>query len=333
MQHEAQKDQSKAPGPGPAPAGSPAGAGAGMRDQLRTMNYAEGAAAVQPKRTKPVYDEAQHLDDPEMAKDDKTHEREGHEYKRMEGRLFVRGVRAQDICQGWLSDCYLAAALSAVAQRDPGAIKDAITEQGGDVFKVRFYDVEWDGTKSARSVEVDADFPWYQDKNTWAYLQSTAKGELWPAILEKAYAVFKAGGKGDYDTIGQGGYEGDVMEAITGRQSDYSDVADMDDDALWQQLQDAAANKQAMTAGTYSEKKGPDGKEDERYHNTGIHGDHAYTVMGVRTHGRGKNKKRFVVLRNPWGEGEPTGDGKDDGIFECPLETFKKSYETLTTLE
>jgi hypothetical protein len=53
----------------------------------------------------------------------------------------------------------------------------------------------------------------------------------------------------------------------------------------------------------------------------------------VKTHGRGRNKKRFVVLRNPWGEDEPTGDGKDDGIFECPLKTFKTAYEALTILE
>ncbi len=340
------KDKAPSSVPSAGPSAAPpaaAGAGGGLRTQLKSMNYAAGAAAVQPKKRNSgedvggpgdAYDTPQQLDDPELARDDKTKKRETHEYKRMEGRLFVRGVRAQDVMQGYLADCYFAAALSSVAQRHPGEIKDAITPMGGDVYQIRFYDVDWDGTAKAQTVTVDADFPWYQNKNTWAYLQSTQKGELWPALMEKAWAIFKGGGgKGDYDKVGQGGYESDVMEAITGRLCDYHDVKDMEDDDLWATLKKAADNKQAVTAGTYSAKKGKDGKADPRYTGTGIYDDHAYTVMGVKTKGRGKNKKRFVILRNPWAEGEPTGDGKDDGIFECPLDTFKKSYEALTILE
>jgi hypothetical protein len=345
----------------PEAAGGPAGTGPALREQLRGMGYEDGKNAVSPRpRYGPGKDDAnanagpvgamgagypdfvggpddpkfttkQELADPKLARDDKTKARETHEYKRYEGKLFYRGVRAQDVSQGWLADCYLAAALASVAQRYPETIKSGIVDRGGDVYAVRFYQVDWRGKAKEEWVEVDADFPWYQDKNTWAYLQSTQKGELWPSIIEKAYAVWKAGGSGDYDTIGQGGWEGDVMEALTGLSSDSETIARAgDDDALWEKLTAATADKKAMTAGTFDDKNGSDARYGSA---TGIYGNHAYTVMGTRTRGRGKNKVRKVILRNPWGSGEPTNNGKDDGIFEITLAEFREKYETLTTLD
>lgn len=276
------------------------------------------------------YQTPQQLADPALARDEETKQREGHSYKRKEGKLFYYGVRAQDVMQGWLSNCYFAAALAAVAQRYPDNIKDGIEDRGGDVYAVRFYNVDWRGDATEEWVEVDADFPWYDKKGNWAYMQSTQKKELWPSIVEKAYAKFKAGGAGDYDTIGQGGWEGDVMEALTGCQADYDELARTPLDKLWQRLKRASDNGQAMTAGTYD----THGKDDPRYGDaTRMWENHAYTVMGVKTRGRGRDKERMVQLRNPWGESEPGKDGKNDGVFWVTLEDFKRDFEALTTLD
>ncbi|MCO4763874.1 MAG: hypothetical protein KC502_20340 [Myxococcales bacterium] len=276
------------------------------------------------------YTTRQDLADPKLAKDDETKKRETHGYKRKEGNLFHYGVRAQDVMQGWLSNCYFAAALAAVAQRYPNTIKEGIEDRGGGVFGVRFYEVDWRGGASEEWVEVDADFPWIDKKENWAYMQSTQKKELWPGLVEKAYAKFKAGGSGDYNTIGQGGWEGDVMEALTGRPCDYAELAHAPLDRLWQRLKKASDKGQAMTAGTYDDH----GKEDARYGDkTRMWGNHAYTVMGVKTKGRGRKKERMVQLRNPWGESEPGQDGTDDGIFWTTLEAFKRDFEALTVLD
>lgn len=355
-QNQPRSDSKKAPPQIPGGQG-PAGTGPALRDKLRGMDYQAGKSAVTPKPhhgpakqdasvapagpqqrpgdfvggpDDPKFQTPQQLADPKLARDDKTKQRETHEYKRYQGKLFKNGVRAQDVTQGWLSDCYLAAALSSVAQRHPNAIKEGIVERGGDVYAVRFYRLDRYGKAKAEWVEVDADFPWYQDKNTWAYLQSTEQGELWPSVVEKAYAVWKSSGAGDYDEIGQGGWEGDVMEAMTGIACDSETIKHSgDDDALWKKLEEACRGGKAITAGTFDDKNG----QDARYGaTTGIYGNHAYSVMGVRTTGRGKDKKRLVKLRNPWASGEPTGDGKDDGIFEVTLAEFRDKYETLTTL-
>ncbi len=308
------------------------------RSRLAGLNFAQGQAALTPKAAPPTQgaptaDEIEGgpgLADPALVRDDKTKKRETHAYQNMDGRLFVRGVRATDPSQGWIGDCYLVAALSAVAQRNPEKIVDAIRPAGGNIYEVRFYREGRGGAKEVW-VKVDADFPWFKDKNTWAYLQSSDKGEIWPSLIEKAYAVFTAGGAGDYDAVGQGGWEGDLMFALTGRQANSYSVATTGDDALWERLVKASAAKQAMTAGTYSPK---DEHNDPRYGDSvGIYGNHAYTVLGVREAGRGKAKQRFVKLRNPWGSGEPTGNGKDDGVFEITLAAFKEKYEGLTVLD
>ncbi len=309
---------------------------------LQKMGYDEGRAAVSPNAAGPgspdssannvQFDRGSDLADPELVRDEKTKKRETHEYKRYKGKLFKYGVRAQDVMQGWISNCYFGAGLAAVAQRHPDKIQEGIIDKGGDVFSVRFYKFDRWGTPTAVWIDVDADFPFYTDKKTWAYMQSTQKGELWPSLVEKAYAVFKAGGKGDYDAIGQGGWESEVMEAVTGHWAEEHDVAVGDADKLWNKIKKAASRGQAMSAGTYAPKEGGDG-EDERYGDkTKIWENHAYTIMGVKESGRGRNKKRYVILRNPWGESEPDGNGKDDGIFKLPFDQFRKCYESLTIL-
>ena len=67
-----------------------------------------------------------------------------------------------------------------------------------------------------------------------------------------------------------------------------------------------------MAAGTHGT------VEAVRYTNSGVHANHAYSVLGVKE----ENGQQLIVLRNPWGNGEAGSDGTDDGIFELPLADF-----------
>ena len=42
-----------------------------------------------------------------------------------------------------------------------------------------------------------------------------------------------------------------------------------------------------------------------------------------------KDGKKYVQLRNPWGESEPSGNGANDGIFKLKLDDFAPSVLTL----
>jgi hypothetical protein len=90
-------------------------------------------------------------------------------------------------------------------------------------------------------------------------------------------------------------------------------------DKAWAQIVKNTDAKKPLGAGTYGE------DQESKYTNTGVYADHAYSVMGYEKSGT----DRFVILRNPWGESEPAGNGPDDGVFKLKLEDFTKLYQSL----
>ena len=46
-----------------------------------------------------------------------------------------------------------------------------------------------------------------------------------------------------------------------------------------------------------------------------------------------RNGKRYVTLRNPWGESEPKGNGANDGIFEIEFSKVAKLFQQVLTVE
>lgn len=233
-----------------------------------------------------------------------------------DGKLFVDGVHYDDVLQGAIANCYLPAALSAVAQHDPKLIENAIRQNADGTYTVRFYERQWYGS-AARPVEitVDGDAPLAQGADKGRYAKARDKRELWVTVIEKAYAQWKGG----YEKIGNGGIAGEVMTALTGRPYSYQRVSGRNADDLFRTIQQGGQQKRPMAAGTYGKDDGVD------YNGTGVYAWHAYTVLGAVE----ENGVRYVQLRNPWGVSEPTGDGKDDGNFKMKLEDFQRLYQSL----
>src|SRR6185312_15009026 len=98
-----------------------------------------------------------------------------------------------------------------------------------------------------------------------------------------------------------------------------SDRSSQSSDHLFAAVKHAIDGHIPMSAGTYGD------DQDAMYTNTGVYADHSYSVVGYKDEGGVK----YVQLRNPWGESEPSGDGKDDGIFYLPMDKFQKLYQTL----
>ncbi len=237
-------------------------------------------------------------------------------------KLFYYGVKPTDVYQGAIADCYFVSALAAVAAEQPDLIKQGVIDNGDNTYKVRFFKKRdyWSSNYVEQWVTVDGDLPSKAGSDTPMYAkgQKTRTGgrELWPALVEKAWAQFKGG----YDKMGEGGSTAKALEALSGARVAYASTDTTPEDVMWMKLRRATIKDQAMAAGTR-------GKEDEDlYKGTRLYAWHAYTVLGAYEKGRGKNKKRVVQLRNPWGRVEPGQDGKDDGIFELSLEDFMKFY-------
>jgi len=286
------------------------------------------------------------LVDPKVVKDEKTQQEQPYAYKKNDrgAKLYgPNGIQSSDVRQGSIGDCFLAAAMASVASAKPDAIRNAIKDNGDNTFTVRFYQVGWDGSKTAQYVTVDGDLPWKADLDMPAYAKSTEKVdgkehlELWPSILEKAYAQWK----GSYDEIGHGGSSGDVMTAITGDRSSSANTSGPgQNDPLWERMKKASADKKPMTAGT-------GGEEDPRYKDpkAGVYGWHAYSVLGVEEKASGPGGAnagkpvRTVTMRNPWSkrrrdaDAAAAGDQSNataGGVFQLSWEEFRRLYDDVT---
>ncbi|MEV7524659.1 C2 family cysteine protease [Streptomyces sp. NPDC091371] len=118
-------------------------------------------------------------------------------------------ITAADINQGRFADCWYIASLTSTAQVNPQFIRDGIKENPNGTINVRI----WDKDGNQRWVTVTPDLP--LDENGQP-MTAHAKGAMWPAYYEKAFALVYGGdsggapdGKGGdkkYDRAEQGNY-------------------------------------------------------------------------------------------------------------------------------
>lgn len=264
----------------------------------------------------------QDLDDPAPLEKHKEYS-----YEAGTGSLLDEGadegkMNYDDVEQGAIGDCYFPAALAATIYIDEdhgirdGLIREVRDEAGFVThYVVRFYDA-W-GTRL--DIEVDADLVRKGSKVTYARsMDSTSTSEeWWVSLVEKAYAEWHGG----YEKIGEGGWVGDVFQALTGSNATYRRLKYLSDSTIVSSISDNIERNRPVAAGTFGEDDGVD------YTGTGVHAYHAYSILGARTDDEGVS---YVTLRNPWGEDEPEGNGEDDGIFELTTTDFKRLYQGLT---
>ena len=172
-------------------------------------------------------------------------------------------------------------------------------EEAG-VYCFRFYDDEED----ERLVCVDCRIPVSSEYNNGQrplFCRSRDKGELWPVLLEKAFA--KA--FGSYQKVA-GGFTGAALAKLLGRpERNYfhrfqEDDRMRDPDALW-----GFCNEQLWDSGfilgcswiqvSADEVEGRLGETQARQ---GLIGGHAYGIMGMWE----VDGVRLVKFRNPWGD-------------------------------
>lgn len=240
--------------------------------------------------------------------------------KRFTGPLFKDGVKPSDVQQGQIGDCYLPAAMAALAQTHADAIENMIRDNGDGTYTVTFQERDW-STNGYRPVEIPVDGDLYVRSWGGPLYGSSAgdKGEksmeLWFPLVEKAYAAWK----GSYDTIGNGGHAGSLFEAVLGERSRTTGISASGGASVWAALTSAIDQGNPVAAGTFGSDR------ESLYTNSGVYADHAYSVLGYEE----KNGQKYVTLRNPWGESEPAGNGANDGVFQLKLEEFTKLYQTL----
>jgi hypothetical protein len=233
------------------------------------------------------------------------------------GPLFHDGPVPGDVQQGQLGDCYFCAAIAGLAASKPDAVRALIRDAGDGGAVVTFHEKD-PSTGQFRPVEIHVDAELYQGWNGKP-LYGHSPGdkdsmELWFALVEKAWATWKGGYGGAV-----AGVQNQVFEAVLGKNAGWLAVdSQSDPGAVWGTIQATLNAGLPLGAATQS-------VDDGRYANSGVYADHGYTVLGAEE----VNGQKIVTLRNPWGSGEPRGDGVDDGVFKLPLSEFQKLFGQL----
>ena len=232
------------------------------------------------------------------------------------------GTSYLDPVQGATSDCYLIAAMIALAWTFPNPWNDAVAAcqvgtAAGDRFRFAFH-----GRGSTRfpSFKALPDIP-VGGNNLPRYAHSSDAQEAWPAILEKAYAmqVSKCAPNdptpADYQSIGDrrrepqaacrmlvGGSSGKKANEVLGGVAPSHTVRTRCDTARLVTTKPTMAWTLETTA-----LMGHLG-----WSRTGLIANHAYAVLGIMQ----KGDTDYVVLRNPHGKSPPRPEGYASGVWK-----------------
>jgi hypothetical protein len=107
------------------------------------------------------------------------------------------GPSKDDIFQGSVGDCYFVSKLSAWADADPEEIRRTVAPLGDGSYAVRLY-----RNGAPDYIRVDSDL-WTASNGTPTYARPGQEGALWPAIIEKAFAISRRD-QGSYESIAGG---------------------------------------------------------------------------------------------------------------------------------
>jgi hypothetical protein len=152
----------------------------------------------------------------------------------------------------------------------------------------------------AREVVIDDYFPCLDDEICF----SKANGnELWVLILEKVWAKLH----GSYERI-EAGFAHNVMTDLTGAPAFDLDIEEEGPEKVWDRLMISEQKNYIMAASA-----GATEASAESLEALGLVAAHSYGLLRVSeiTDGFG-DKVKLVLLRNPWGDFEWSGDWGDN---------------------
>ncbi|MDQ7825170.1 MAG: C2 family cysteine protease [Candidatus Eremiobacteraeota bacterium] len=237
---------------------------------------------------------------PELARDDNDQPHQAR-YRRIRNATpFVQGtsdtgaIAPDDVKQGKLGDCWLLASLAALASARPDIVEKAIIDHGDGSYTVSLPGLEHDMGKGLE-VKVDSLFPGGEGPEgrplyAGAGDSEGGKNEIWPMLIEKAFAKAKIM---NYQYI-DGDNPAIALTSLTGKETRTIKVNDEGVDAF-EEMKRGIENRSPMVLGTRRSTGEP---EDGRlFLNAGLNDCHAHAVIGTSM----EDGKKMVHLYDPHG--------------------------------
>jgi hypothetical protein len=200
-------------------------------------------------------------------------------------------ISVGDLFQGQLGDCFLISAIGEIARVDPSFISGMIQQNANDTETVTLYEAKngslaWFGDTQFKTVAetVTNNFSSLSVDN--GSTQDVVNGvkEIWPQVLESAYAQLNGG----LSAIADGGYPVVALETLTGQAANYYAPASVSLATLegWSSANDLIVlDTRASGDATYN-----------------LVGSHAYMFLGLET----VKGVAYVQAGNPWGFDQPS---------------------------
>ncbi|WP_235299116.1 eCIS core domain-containing protein [Portibacter marinus] len=212
-----------------------------------------------------------------------------------------------DIRQGSIGDCYFLASLGAIANTNPGLLRDAITENSNGTYTVRLYteqDVGWifeDMQLRPHNVTIYPTFPVAAGSTdtanpnppnaAHAWSAPGDENELWVKLIEKAYALLI----GSYTQIGKGGLSADALEVLTGERYTERVISNDTNAAAKERIIEMVDENVPVVASAINITDASAELQTFARLNS-IVTPHAYTVISAND--------ETITLRNPHGQGD-----------------------------
>jgi hypothetical protein len=246
-------------------------------------------------------------------------------------------VDPRDVVQGALGDCYFLSAMSVLGEDNVKKIIQFVKEGDPEEAKSGAYLVRFHKYSNIEDVVIDDYFP-VLGNGKFAFAKGGQDGlELWPMIIEKAYAKLN----GSYNNIEAGKVQYALAD-MTGGVSEQIELRSVDNkNSFWERIKSLVAQGALMGAGSPENALG-----DSAINEFGIVQGHAYAVLQFCEF----DNYKLISLRNPHGnEGiEWNGDWSDDsgmwtqrakskcmfsdahdGIFWMDLDDFLENFSYL----
>lgn len=220
--------------------------------------------------------------------------------------LVTDGVTRFDIGQGNAGTCWFLCNIAAIADK-PDIFKQIVPDDAYNIgtpeYDGVFHAVFWRCGQWV-DIYVDDHLPIVPrtDNVLWGVQSRNDSREMWPALLEKAFAKFE----GSYINA-DGGWSGDAFISLTGGVVENIDLKQVPATDLYNRLKVALNGGAVVTAGI----------SQEMDRKMGLIGKHAYTLTAVATvvPMNTRSQVPLLRLRNPWGkyDGEWKGAYGDYG--------------------
>jgi hypothetical protein len=238
------------------------------------------------------------------------------------GRFFDEAAEFFDPVQGGLGDCWLIAAMSSVAWALPYTVaqRSRATGAANDRFTNLFELVD-PANGQKHSFEATDEILVWSGTTAPLYGHSSEPGEIWPALVEKAFAMWRAGTTNDHPnlTVLNGGDPVGASAALTGRTPHYTWTAGTSRSDLINLVKAHSSNYRTvdpMTAWTYG--SGQDSPDKVNYDDANLVACHAYSVLGWAT-GPQLLRPELIDFERPWFRG--LGAADVEGLAEATTTT------------